>query len=226
MPIIVQIMRPPSPVLRFHLTTLQANRRALPGVGGFAFPTDPALNPREHPALWSPDAAPDVVIIEAADPGDAFLPLTGSDPLVESTTAAERNLVYALGTARLRLCVRLSPGRPVPALAIPCDANCALRLAAAACLQRAMRDSRSPLDATAKPTRNQRIRFVRFLVIHDALEAGVSQRDLAFSLVMPNHRPLGGAAWKGSSERRQALRLIANARRLVASGYRNLLLHR
>jgi hypothetical protein len=43
---------------------------------------------------------------------------------------------------------------------------------------------------------------------------------------MPNHRPLAGAVWKGSSERRQVLRLIADARRLVLSGYRKLLLHR
>ena len=66
----------------------------------------------------------------------------------------------------------------------------------------------------------------RSLAIHDALEAGASPRDLAFGLVMPNHRPIAGAVWKGSSERRQVLRLIANARRLVLSGYRKLLLHR
>lgn len=198
----------------------------MPGVGASAFPTDPALNPREHPALWSPDAAPDVVIVEAADPDRAILLSPSAEALVEVSNQTERNLVYAQGTARLRLCVRLVPTRAVPAFSIPCDANCALRLAAAARLQRVTRESRSPLDVTPMPTRNQRIRFTRFLAIHDALEAGASPRELAFGVVMPNHRPLAGAVWKGSSERRQVLRLIADARRLVLSGYRKLLLHR
>ena len=197
----------------------------MPGVGASAFPTDPALNPRDHPALWSPDAAPDVVIVEAADP-DRAIPLPPSaEALVEVSNQTERNLVYAQGTARLRLCVRLVPTRAVPAFSISCDANCALRLAAATRLQRVTRESRSPLDALAMPTRNQRIRFIRFLAIHDALEAGASPRDLAFGLVMPNHRPIAGAVWKGSNERRQVLRLIADARRLVSNGYSRLLLH-
>lgn len=75
------------------------------------------------------------------------------------------------------------------------------------------------------PTRYQRIRFVHFLALHDALEAGASTRDIAFELVFPNHRPLAGAIWKGSGERRHVLRLIADARRLVEGGYRNLLRH-
>ncbi|GAY19943.1 hypothetical protein SFOMI_0465 [Sphingobium fuliginis] len=53
----------------------------------------------------------------------------------------------------------------------------------------------------------------------------MSPRDLAFGLVFPRHRPLAGATWKGSSERRHTLRLIADARRLVISGYRKLLRH-
>lgn len=198
----------------------------MPGVGASAFPSDPALNPRDYPALWSPDAAPDVVIVEVADPSLVIPLQPDAEPLVESASIAERNLVYAQGTARLRLCVRLVPTRAVPAFSIPCDANCVLRLAAAARLQRVTRGARCNLDPTTIPTRNQRIRFTRFLAIHDALEAGASPRDLAFGLVMPNHRPIAGAVWKGSSERRQVLRLIADARRLVLSGYRKLLLHR
>ena len=53
----------------------------------------------------------------------------------------------------------------------------------------------------------------------------MSPRDLAFGLVFPRHRPLTGATWKGSGERRHTLRLIADARRLVTSGYRKLLRH-
>ena len=107
-----------------------------------------------------------------------------------------------------------------------CDAAYALRLAAAASLQR-MTHGRGPaIDRSAIPTVHRRFRFAQFLAIHDALEAGASSRDLAFGIIFPNHRQLAGAMWKGSGERRHVLRLIAETRRLVASGYRKLLHHR
>ncbi|MCC6480126.1 MAG: DUF2285 domain-containing protein [Sphingomonadaceae bacterium] len=170
--------------------------------------------------------APDVVIIEAEDPGQALSLPSGSEPLVDIATGKERHIVAAHGTARLRLCVRHAPSLPVPTYAIPCDATCALRLAAASHLQRVMRGDRIATGRAALPTPNQRIRYAGLLRIHDALEAGASARDLAFGLVFPNHRPLAGAIWKGSGERRHVLRLIADARRLIATGYRRLLLHR
>lgn len=146
--------------------------------------------------------------------------------MAEVASGTERHRVYRQGEARLRLCLRFSPGLAVPAFSIPCDANGRLRLVAAARLQRATRGNRNALDAIFMPTHNQRHRLIQFLTIHDALEAGASARDVAFGLVMPNHRPLAGAVWKGSNERRQVLRLIAEARRLVSNGYRKLLLHR
>lgn len=167
-----------------------------------------------------------MVIIEAEYPGRAIPLPSGSQPLVEIATDHERHLVAAHGTARLRLCVRQAPSRPVPTYAIPCDPACALRFAAASRMQRVTCGDRISADRAALPTTNQRVRYARLLRIHDALEAGTSSRDLAFGLVFPNHRPLAGAIWKGSGERRHVLRLIADARRLVASGYRRLLFHR
>ena len=166
------------------------------------------------------------MIIEAAEPARAIPLPSGSEPLVDIATGEERHIVAAHGTARLRLCVRLAPSRPFPTYAIPCDSACALRLAAASHLQRVMRGDRIAADRAALPTTNQRARYTGLLRIHDALEAGASSRDLAFGLVLPNHRPLAGAIWKGSGERRHVLRLIADARRLIATGYRRLLLHR
>ena len=52
-------------------------------------------NPRENPALWSPDAAPDVVILEAADTGSAIPLPPSAEPLAEAATEAERHLVIA-----------------------------------------------------------------------------------------------------------------------------------
>ncbi len=167
-----------------------------------------------------------MVIIEAEDPGRGIPLPPGTEPLVEIASDEERHIVAAHGTARLRLCVRHAKSRPVPTYAIPCDAACALRLAAASRLQRVTRGDRIAVDLAALPSINQRTRYTGLLRIHAALEAGASSRDLAFGLVFPNHRPLAGANWKGSGERRHVLRLIADARRLIATGYRRLLLHR
>lgn len=167
-----------------------------------------------------------MVIIEAEHPVRAIPLPPGIEPLVEIATDDERHIVAAHGTARLRLCVLHAPSRPVPAFSIPCDAACALRLAAASHLQRVTRGDRLAADRAALPTTNQRTRYTGLLRIHDALQAGASSRDLAFGLVFPNHRPLAGAIWKGSGERRHVLRLIADARRLIGAGYRRLLLHR
>lgn len=176
------------------------------------------------PALWSPDAATDVVIVEAADPSWSIHLPRDAVHLAASNNSSERNLVYGIGTVRLRMCVRHSPDRTVPALSIPLDAYGRLRLAAAERVQQAIRQGRIRPSVIDMPTPYQRLNFARLLIMHDALEAGVSSHELAFVLVFPNHPPLAGAAWKGSSERRQVLRLVSEARRLVAGGYRKLLL--
>lgn len=207
------------------LRSKEKNRRAWPGGGVFAFPTDPEANVRESPALWSPEIAPDVVTIEAANPASAIPLPKGSEPLAEYASGTDRHSVIAIASARLRLCVRYEPDLPIPVLAIPCDSSCALRLAAAARFQRVTQDKRVNIDRAAVPTAYQRARWVQFLALHDALEADSSSRDLAFGIVFPRHRPLRGAEWKGSGERRHVLRLTAAARRLVAGGYRSVLLH-
>ena len=166
------------------------------------------------------------MILEAADTGNAIPLPPSAEPLAEASTEAERHLVVAHGTARLRLCVRHTPLLHVPAFSIPCDPTCALRLAATASLQRVTHGGRVAAELAALPTRYQRNRYTQLLGIHDALEAGASSRDLAFGLVFRGQRQLSGAMWKGSGERRHVLRLIAEARRLVTVGYRKLLLHR
>jgi hypothetical protein len=193
---------------------------------GLSFPTDPAVSPRDHPALWSPDVAPDVVIIETPELSLPIVLPPEVDILAEVASKAERNLVCAIGMMRLRFCMRLCPSRVASAFSIRYDANSLTALIALAHLLRTMRGTRSPFNARAMPTRNRRIRFAQLLAIQDALHGGASARDLAFSLIMPNHRPLAGAVWKGSSERRQVLRLVASARSMSANGYRGLLAHR
>ena len=208
------------------LRNKEKNRRAWPGGGAFAFPTDPKADVRKTPALWSPEIAPDVVTLDASDWAGAIPLPPGSEPLVEFASETERHSVVAIASARLCLCVHKMQGLTVPTLPIPCDPNCALRLAAAARFQKVTQSKRNAVDQSAVPTAYKRTRWVQLLALNDALEAGASSRDLAFGIVFPNHRPLKGAEWKGSGERRHVLRLTAAARRLVASGYRSLLLHR
>ncbi|WP_341711527.1 DUF2285 domain-containing protein [Erythrobacter sp.] len=164
--------------------------------------------------------------LDASDWAGAIPLPPDSEPLVEFASDTERHTVVAIASARVRLCVHKVPGLTVPTLTIPCDPSCALRLAAATRFQRVTQGKRANIDRSAEPTAYQRTRWSQLLALHDALEAGASSRDIAFGIVFPNHRPLKGAEWKGSGERRHVLRLTAAARRLVASGYRSLLHHR
>jgi hypothetical protein len=105
------------------------------------------------------------------------------------------------------------------------DQFVAHRLAAAARFERAIRGLHIGSDRASSPSAYRRSRLARLLTIHDALDDGADARDIAFGLVFRRNRPLVGASWKGSDERRHTLRLIADSRRLVKSGYLKLLRH-
>lgn len=174
--------------------------------------------------MWSPDVAPDVIVVETPDIVAIPLP-PDFEPLAEQSSTKEYHLVAAQGPARLRLCLRRSLARGLDSIVIPRDPNAIVRLAATARFERAMLGHRPGPDRAGSPSTYRRLRLVQLLAIHDAQAAGADTRDLAFGLVFPRHRPLVGAIWKGSSERRHTLRLVAEARRLVTTGYRNLLRH-
>jgi hypothetical protein len=163
-------------------------------------------------------------VVETADIAAIPLP-PGFEPLADHSERNEHHLVAAKDTARLRLCLRAAPPRCPNCLVILHDQCAAVRLAAAARFERVTRGLRLGPDRAASPSAYRRSRLVQLLSIHDALDAGADPRDLAFGLIFPRQPPLIGATWKGSSERRHTLRLIAGARRLVTGGYRKLLRH-
>jgi hypothetical protein len=163
-------------------------------------------------------------VVETTDIAAIPLP-SGFEPLADHSERNEHHLVAAKGTARLRLCLRVAPPRCPDCLVILRDQCAAVRLAAAARFERVTRGLCLGPDRAASPSAYRRSRLVQLLSIHDALDAGADPHDLAFGLVFPWHRPLVGATWKGSGERRHTLRLIADARRLVTGGYRKLLRH-
>jgi hypothetical protein len=199
-------------------------RRVWPGGGGCAFPTDPASNPRTSPALWSPTASSDVVVVETANVDTIPLPHS-CKPLVETINGTEHHLVAAFGRARVRLCLQKESSRKPDCLIIMRDSFATTRLTAAARFERVMRESCLGNDRATAPSEYQRTRIVRLLAIQDRLDTGASARDIAFGLIFRRQRPLVGATWKGSSERRHTLRLIAETRRMVDCGYRRLLHH-
>lgn len=161
-----------------------------------------------------------------ATPDIAAIPLLpGFEPLVDEVSEQEHYLVAAKGAARLRLCLRAALPQCPDCLIIQNDQSAAARLAAATRFERATRGLRLGPDRAASPSAYRRSRLALLLDIQDAVDAGMPTRDLAFGLVFPRHRPLVGATWKGSGERRHTLRLIADARRLVMNGYRKLLRH-
>lgn len=147
------------------------------------------------------------------------------ESLAEAISKCEHHMVIALGIARLRLCLRPVPSMCPACLIILHDQSTAIRLAAAARFDRAIQGGRLVPDRSSAPSAYRRARLVLLLGIHDGLDAGASSHDLAFGLVFRGHRPLVGAIWKGSGERRHVLRLIAEARRMVDGGYRKLLRH-
>jgi hypothetical protein len=163
-------------------------------------------------------------VIETANIASIPLP-PDFEPLADHSDRTVHHLVLAKDTARLRLCLRAAPPRCPDCLVILRDQYTAVRLAAATCFEQVTRGLRLSPDRAALPSAYRRSRLVQLLSIHDALDAGADTHDVAFGLVFPHHRPLIGATWKGSSEKRHTHRLIADARLLVKTGYLHLLHH-
>jgi hypothetical protein len=166
-----------------------------------------------------------VVVLATTDIEAAVSLPADFESLAEAISNSEHHMVFGRGIARLRLCLRPVPSMCPECLIILHDQSTAIRLAAAARFDRAIHSDRLMPDRKFMPSAYQRARHTQLLQVHDTLEAGASSRDLAFGLVFRGHRPLVGAIWKGSGERRHVLRLIAEARRMVDGGYRKLLRH-
>lgn len=81
-------------------------------------------------------------------------------------------------------------------------------------------DDRGQIESVT-PYRRQRLS--QLLQIFDARADGASVRDVAYGCIFRNTVRLAGAGWKGSSEKRHTLRLLATAQRMVKQGYLSLL---
>lgn len=200
--------------------TRKLGARRSPPNGAWPFAFDPRADPRAAPALWHPETTPVVLTLtpSPSPPSDPPLSLDHLQPVASAHSSPdEHHLVADDAHGRHRLVVRSGDDGLPFALALPIDAAMPLRLGAAARLARA------PTGSAYQPTPLQRGRLALLLRILDAEQAGLAKRDIASTLIYPRMRPLLGAAWKASAERRRTHRLCEEALRLRDHGIADLL---
>jgi hypothetical protein len=197
---------------------------------GLCFPVPPEASPELEPALWQPWLHPASIILEPAP--DAFdgLPadsiLGSPDVLVDRETADGHHVVLGDVDGPHHIWLKAPVGSASLAFVLPHDAFFQARCRAGTRLDRRLAGKPTGRDApTWSPTRFQRQRLDLLLAILDARLSGLAPTsyDIAMRVIFPGLRIARGIEWKSSPERRRTLRLIDQAQRLMAGGYRDLL---
>ena len=185
--------------------------------GGCDFPVDPDIAAPRAPVYWRPEIAPAVVTLVAATPNVPLQSVTIAEDIVE-----RRNDGRGLSWVRLRngaTIVGADTDIDAESLSIliPIDDDWSVRVAAADRLRRRL------IDHTADPplTHQRRERLKRALRTVDGRRTGASYRTVA--TVLFGARRVADEPWKTSSLKAQIVRLAANGRTMVESGYRLLL---
>lgn len=218
------------PCARSH-ARLSTPRRPGPvslGAGGCGFVHDPTIAVSPELALWLPEVAPNIVIL---NPAPAEFDITMSiDPSTAGTRPAEPN-----SGDGLKLLVRDESGEVQvqwhddqaarrPAVLLPLDGLFALRLDVAARFVRRLLGERVKLLPTAlRLTPLQRSRFIQLLHAFDIHDAGGGPREVAAEVLVSEQARLPSVEWKDSHARRKANRLIHDSMALVDRGYLKLL---
>ena len=133
------------------------------------------------------------------------------------------HVVLGRSTSRLRFCVHLAPSRAAPSIILAHDKLLVWRARAAAAYASLCHRPDADPAAPFMPGAYQRATLTRLIQIADALACGATCKDIAYAVVFPRHKPVSGATWKGSSERRHCWRLIQKTRWYLQDGYRHLL---
>lgn len=191
---------------------------------GLARLFDPDRPVRTSPAIWRADCASQIVSLAPAPadlPGAAPLPDVG--PLAEFDAGDARHVVLDVAGARHRLHVRTASPRAPLTILLPPLAD-PLRAAACDAARRMFARLSTAEPASAmRPSALQRQRLTLLLRVLDTSLAGAGNREIGLRLVYPWLAGTDALAWKSTSERRRVQRLVAEARDLAASGYRDLL---
>nr|WP_315456966.1 DUF2285 domain-containing protein [uncultured Sphingorhabdus sp.] len=199
--------------------------------GGWSFAFPPSLPAQTHPAIWRISDAPSVIIYQdtAGDFDEASIHsmLRHYEVLRDRTTSEGRHLVLGDGRRRHRILL-LQPCFAGSGYLVPQDQLVRIRLDAIDAFDWSCRQYRYAKSNDALlPSVYQKRRLTLLLKILDAMhgcENGcATTREIAKKVVYRN-TDLGRAIeWKSSSQRRQAQRLINEARIMVDGGYRWLL---
>jgi|TARA_B100000378_G_scaffold107119_1_gene85598 hypothetical protein len=148
--------------------------------------------------------------------------------IVKRKTASGCHLVLAGPHARHRVVLKPACAAAQGQIILPADSGLQRRTAALSAFFGAA-DSAQTLASRAAlyPSAFQRHRLVRFLFVLDRLDqtrtSAVTVRELAGELLDPGVRHIRAIEWKSSSCRRQAQRLIGQARLMRDGGFRDLL---
>ena len=192
------------------------------------FFVDPSLGADVHPAVWRPADNPGVILAAlSTECGSPFETALRKRPvLVEIRTEAGHHMVLAGKQARHRILI--TDYSDSGGYIVRADRAMPFALAALSAFHE---DHSSPRAAAAravlKPSAYQRHRLALLLAILDRFELPAGGRapirQIASELVFPGWTFERAIDWKSSSHRRQTQRLVAEARRMMATGYRDLL---
>ena len=197
------------------------------GRGASNFLVDPGRGADVCPAFWRADHNPSVILVEhSATCETGFeIALNARMILVEAKTEAGRHMVLAGRRARHRLRMMHAPKRG--GYFVPGDASLPVRLAALGAFHDHGSRQAVGLRKALRPTSYQRHRLSLLLAILDRMQQPSSEpatvRQIVRDLMCSGLEHERAIEWKTSSYRRQAQRLIAEARRMMTTGYRDLL---
>lgn len=154
--------------------------------------------------------------------------MSSNKVLAERETTAGLHMVLSGRYGRHRLLI--AQQSDTLSYVLPADAALDVRLAAASAFHGTMagRQCRSP-HALLGPSRHQRYRLGLLLAILDRFDRPgqtPTVRTLAEDVIFPGLDCGPAIAWKTSSHRRQAQRLLAEAHRMARYGFREMLAHR
>lgn len=191
---------------------------------GLARLFDPDRPVRSAPAIWRADCASQIVSLAPAPPdlpGGAALPDVA--PSAEFDAGDARHLVLDIVGVRHRLHVRTAALRAPLAILLPPLGDPLRAVACETARRMFARLSTAEPASAMRPSALQHQRLALLLRVLDGSLAGAGNREIGLRIVYPWLAGTDAVAWKSSGERRRVQRLVAEARDLAASGYRDLL---
>jgi hypothetical protein len=188
--------------------------------GGCDFPVAPALKSTEAQVFWLPEEDTGSVILTPAPASIA----ADSTPLQQISPEHGPHVLHELGNGqRLHLALLHDGSTEQPlAAVIPLGIEGFDRIEAVARLLASLHGRAIPPDT--RLTRQQLARARRMLQAIDGYRAGATQQEIAEVILRIGK--LTRDEWQAASARHVVADLLADARAMIAGGYRKLLRHR